>query len=306
MRKKKVDQNQISFFEMESFQPPEVVITSKVPDSFVQTQDNVSNALTTDLMDESERILELEKKKGRKKSSYITKITITYEGVDIQNRYGFSAFDQEVHDSVVSLYLAGNEYITPAMVYRAMTGKTESEYVHDDRVQEIERSIDKCRFSQLKIDAVEEAKAFGYDQATYSGNMLNADKVEIKTGGHRVTGYKLLAEPLLYRYTKASNQISVVDIKLLATPITKTIDIIVLQGFLLRKIEAMKNVNSERILYFSDIYEHLEAENATRQKKEKIRKFCKEILEFWIQKNYIKQYCFNNKGRVIHSITVFI
>ena len=306
MRKKKVDQNQISFFEMESFQPPEVVITSKVPDSFVQTQDNVSNALTTDLMDESERILELEKKKGRKKSSYITKITITYEGVDIQNRNGFSAFDQEVHDSVVSLYLAGNEYITPAMVYRAMTGKTESEYVHDDRVQEIERSIDKCRFSQLKIDAGEEAKAFGYDQATYSGNMLNADKVEIKTGGHRVTGYKLLAEPLLYRYTKASNQISVVDIKLLATPITKTIDIIVLQGFLLRKIEAMKNANSERILYFSDIYEHLEAENATRQKKEKIRKFCKEILEFWIQKNYIKQYCFNNKGRVIHSITVFI
>ena len=72
------------------------------------------------------------------------------------------------------------------------------------------------------------------------------------------------------------------------------------------KIEAMKNISSERILYFSDIYEHLEAQNATRQKKEKIRKFCKEILEFWIQKNYIRQYCFNNKGRAIYSITIFL
>lgn len=189
--------------------------------------------------------------------------------MDIQTKYGFTAFDQEVHDSVVSLYLAGNERFTPAMVYRAMTGKTDSEYVHESRVHEIEKSIDKIRFPQLKIDAGEEAIAFGYDQAYYSGNMLNADKVELKMGRSRVTGYRLLAAPLLYRYTKTSNQISAVDIKLLDTPVVKTEDIIVLQGFLLRKIESMEKHNTERILFFDDIYEHLGAMEATRLKKGK-------------------------------------
>ena len=305
MRKKNVDLEQISLFELDSFQPPEVIV-SKVPEQYIQTQEKVSNLMTDELLMEGERILELEKKKGRKKSSYITKISFTYEGIDIQNRYGFTAFDQEVHDSIVSLYLAGNECFTPSMVYRAMTGKTDSEYVHESRVREIEESIDKIRFSQLKIDAGEEAEAFGYDQAFYSGNMINADKIELKMGRNRVTGYKLLAIPLLYRYTKESNQISAVDIKLLDTPVAKTEDTIVLQGYMLRKIESMKKNNADRTLFFNDIYEHLNVVESTRQKKEKVRKAVKVILEFWIKKGYIKTYTYNKKGRAICSVTFVI
>lgn len=296
----------MSLFNEEGvFQPPEVIV-SKVPDKYVQTQDNVSSFMTSEFLAEGEQILELEKKRGRKKTSYITKISFSYEGVDIQNRYGFTPFDQEVHDSIVSLYLAGNECFTPAMVYRAMTGKTESEYVHDSRVKEIEKSIDKIRFSQLKIDAGEEAAAFGYEQAYYSGNMINADKVELRMGRNWVTGYKILTAPLLYRYTKASNQISAVDIKLLDTPIMKTDDIIVLQGYLLRKIEAMKNNGCERTILFDDVYKYLGAESSSRQKKEKVRKAVKSILDFWIKNEYINSYTYNNKGRAIYSITFFV
>lgn len=305
MGKEYFESEQISLFELSDFQPPEVVI-SKIPDKYVQTQDKVSNLMTNELLMESEQILELEKKKGRKKSSYMTKISFTYEGVDIQNRYGFTAFDQEVHDSIVSLYLAGNEAFTPAMVYRAMTGKTDSEYVHGGRIKEIEKSIDKIRFSQLKIDAGEEAVAFGYDQATYSGNMINADKVELKMGRNRVIGYRLLAAPLLYRYTKTSGQISTLDIKLLDTPVAKTEEVIVLQGYMLRKIEAMKKNNADRTLLFNDIYDHLKVMEATRQKKEKIRRIVKEILEFWVKKEYIKTFTYNTKGRSIYSITLVV
>ena len=131
-----------------------------------------------------------------------------------------------------------------------MTGKTNSEYIHPDKLKEIEESIDKCMFSKLVIDATEEAAYYGFEEAKYDGSLLSAEKMTIKMGGRRVAAYKILVEPLLYRYAKAGKQISAIDIKLLDTPVSKTNDIIVLQGFLLRKIEAMKSDRTaDRIIH---------------------------------------------------------
>ena len=308
-RKKTVDENQIEMIVVEKpdgNEPAELVILPKVPEQAVKTKDNVSNFITQNMLDAGEQLIELEKK-GRIKQQIRTKVSFSYEGIDILAKKEFTLFDQEVHDAVVSLYLAENKFISPAMVYRAMTGKTNSEFIHSSKLKRIEESIDKCMFSKLSIDASEGAALYGYDQAIYSGALLSAEKVSVTMGGNRIIAYKLNVEPLLYRYAKACKQISAVDIKLLDTPIQKSDDTIVLQGYLLRRIESIKSDRKmDRKILFEDIYEVLGVEKEQRVQVKRIRKYVQEILAFWIEKNYISRYEIIMNGRSFYGITIYV
>lgn len=306
-RKKKSDENQIEMVvvEKEDDGPAELIIFPKVPSQAVKTNDDVSNFITKNILDAGEQLLELERT-GRIKRQIRTKVSFSYEGIDIQTRKEFTLFDQAVHDAVVSLYLAENRFISPAMVYRAMTGKTNAEYIKPEKLKEIEESIDKCIFSKLSIDATEEATAYGYKQAVYSGALLAAEKVSVLMGGHRIIAYNITTEPLLYRYAKAGRQITSVDIKLLDTPIKKTSDNIVLQEFIMRKIEAMKgDRNYDRMILFADIYDVLNISSEQRVQVKRVRGYVKEILDFWMEKKYISNYEIVTKGKSIHGVTFY-
>ena len=294
-RRNMIDENQIEMVVVERPNekgPAELVISPKLPEKAVKTKDNVSSFITQNLLDAGEQLLEMEKG-GRVKKQIRTKVTFSYEGIDILTKKEFTLFDQEVHDAVVTLFKAGNHFITSAMVYRAMTGKTNSEYIHPDKLKEIEESIDKCMFSKLVIDATEEAAYYGFEEAKYDGSLLSAEKMTIKMGGRRVAAYKILVEPLLYRYAKAGKQISAIDIKLLDTPVSKTNDIIVLQGFLLRKIEAMKSDRTaDRIILYDDIYKifGINEPQKVKNQLQRIRKYMDTMLEYWKGEKYITDF----------------
>ena len=310
-RRNMIDENQIEMVVVERPNekgPAELVISPKLPEKAVKTKDNVSSFITQNLLDAGEQLLEMEKG-GRVKKQIRTKVTFSYEGIDILTKKEFTLFDQEVHDAVVTLFKAGNHFITSAMVYRAMTGKTNSEYIHPDKLKEIEESIDKCMFSKLVIDATEEAAYYGFEEAKYDGSLLSAEKMTIKMGGRRVAAYKILVEPLLYRYAKAGKQISAIDIKLLDTPVSKTNDIIVLQGFLLRKIEAMKSDRTaDRIILYDDIYKifGINEPQKVKNQLQRIRKYMDTMLEYWKGEKYITDFIVNKKGKSYYSVAIYI
>ena len=131
----------------------------------------------------------------------------------------------------------------------------------------------------------------------------------IKMGGRRVAAYKILVEPLLYRYAKAGKQISAIDIKLLDTPVSKTNDIIVLQGFLLRKIEAMKSDRTaDRIILYDDIYKifGINEPQKVKNQLQRIRKYMDTMLEYWKGEKYITDFIVNKKGKSYYSVTIYI
>jgi hypothetical protein len=128
-------------------------------------------------------------------------------------------------------------------------------------------------------------------------------------GGRRVAAYKILVEPLLYRYAKAGKQISAIDIKLLDTPVSKTNDIIVLQGFLLRKIEAMKSDRTaDRIILYDDIYKifGINEPQKVKNQLQRIRKYMDTMLEYWKGEKYITDFIVNKKGKSYYSVTIYI
>ena len=127
--------------------------------------------------------------------------------------------------------------------------------------------------------------------------------------GRRVAANKILVEPLLYRYAKPVKQISAIDIKLLDTPVSKTNDIIVLQGFLLRKIEAMKSDRTaDRIILYDDIYKifGINEPQKVKNQLQRIRKYMDTMLEYWKGEKYITDFIVNKKGKSYYSVTIYI
>ena len=93
------------------------------------------------------------------------------------------------------------------------------------------------------------------------------------------------------------------------TPVSKTNDIIVLQGFLLRKIEAMKSDRTaDRIILYDDIYKFFGINEPLKVKNQlqRIRKYMDTMLEYWKGEKYITDFIVNKKGKSYYSVTIYI
>ena len=92
------------------------------------------------------------------------------------------------------------------------------------------------------------------------------------------------------------------------TPVNKTKEIITLQGYLQRRIVAMKGSKlSKNILYdtiYSQIQIEAETDGALKKKKSKIREQIREILNDWKAKEFIKDYKEETRGRELYSIKI--
>ena len=95
-RRNMIDENQIEMVVVERPNekgPAELVISPKLPEKAVKTKDNVSSFITQNLLDAGEQLLEMEKG-GRVKKQIRTKVTFSYEGIDILTKKEFTLFDQ--------------------------------------------------------------------------------------------------------------------------------------------------------------------------------------------------------------------
>ena len=219
---------------------------------------------------------------------------------------------------VVTLFEAGNKIVTPATVYRAMNGLTETEKVSTQSIEAVKKSLDKSRFILVTIDYTEEAKLYNKnaEKTLYEGYLLAADKVIVKSGGVEQEGYLLLRKPLLYDYAQISGQILTVLAKLLQTKdaVRSTDEVIVIRGYLLRQIGWIKSDKSIRNdnITFQGIYEELEvfktnlSEKAYERKTAKVRSHVKAILDEWQGQGYIKSYEEYKERNAIRGVKITI
>lgn len=301
-------------------------IISILPTEYVMPNTQLSNDLSTGKSSEGthEMLVSASKKKSEK--PVLTKAILTFgddKAVITATRQKYTPYDSAVYSGVITLYEAENNVITPAMVYRAMNGLTDSEYVNPSTLAKVAKSIEKNRKSQLAIDFTEEAKQYmrayetpGKDfKTTYEGNLLVADKITVKNNGVEQTAYKILRKPILYEYAQTVGQVISVPIHLLQTKgsVRSTEDVIVLREYLLRQIENYKRRHrsgSFSLSYFS-IYEVCGITNEThknlKDKHKKIRSHTEALLREWQRQAYISGYESQRDGtRAISSVLISI
>jgi len=291
-----------------SFEDGEGSVATHRPQEFLKTGDRISNNIVKGFKD-GEAVFKGSAKTSRGLEPFVTRVSFSYKNVGIMvpsgGDKGFTSLDKEVHDAVVSLYAAGNMVFSPAMVYRTMAGKADSSYVHPEKLGEITASIYKCMSSIITIDAGEEAPVYGME-ALYSQNLIYAKAVTLKTKGWEVSAFMLIDEPVLFRYAKMKRQVFSVPLRVLDTPPSKTNDVIVLQGYLLRIVESLRRPGtkvSDMVLY-SSIYELLDEKYAAKQKLLRIRARVKSILNYWIDIGYIGGYMEIKKDKSKYAIQI--
>jgi hypothetical protein len=228
---------------------------SIIPENFYITNNKLSNEITKNFAQKG--TISLGVINPNKKGEIVTYNSLTYEGKDISitGRYEFTAYDRAIHNAVCSLYAAGNDIVSPTMIYRAVNGMTETEKVSPQSLEAVKNSLDKSRFMRLKVDYTDEAKVRGWnvDKTVIDSNLLEARGIIVEAGGAKVEAYKILAIPVLYQYSQRSKQIISIPSGLLDTKeaTRNTEEIISIKEYLIRRIEIMKHDKdmSNKIIY---------------------------------------------------------
>lgn len=209
------------------------------------------------------------------------------KGLSISGTEKLTQFDRIVLDAINSLFIEGhNAYITPQMILHVITGDM-NRRITPNYAKEINNSLIKLLFTHIIIKANDEAimypqlKNFEYHDTIVPGKMIKA-----QLNGTEVTCVHIRDVPPLYLYASKKNQISKIDLSLIKLPFAKDAkenkEHMTLLHYLLRRIIALKSLSNH--IKYNTIYQELQElgyASATKQKKLKIRKKVKEILDAW-------------------------
>jgi len=312
---------------------------SIIPEKHVIPSNKLANTITQDMVNTGENLLKVSSPGAKKLIK--TSCILTYEGKDVEltGRQAFTEYDRNVYNAVTSLYVHGDPQhnFTPAMVYRAMTGRTDNEKPTENQLKAIIESLDKMSFIKASIDCSEELKM---RRAALDGRQISKGKIgtyllaaktiELEAGGNVVNGYHLIEPPVLYEYAAAVKQVITVPIKMLdvkkldknGKPLTHSLKYtpqrVLIKGYLIRRIEGMKGQNSLKnpkirfLSYEKDgelhegLYSIAGADNPTKKEAFSIREDAAAMLSYWKAEGYIKGYEPYKEGRNIAGYTIVV
>lgn len=306
------------------------------PDKFVMPNNKLANRITSGF---SKLELNVACRGAKKPISVICDLMYEGDNVHLSGRQPFTEYDRNVYNAVSSLYVYGDpsHVVTPATVYRAMTGLTDTEKLTAGQLAAVTRSLDKMRFIRARIDCTAELQARritpnskqinGGEIDTY---LLAAEAIIVQAGGQTVKGYHIIKTPILYEYAAAVGQVltidkSTLDVKgidssgrITTRSLPNTEARILLKGYLIRRIEGMKGKNGLKnpviALYdyekdgetHQGLYSIAGKADAARKEMQRIRDDVEKMLAYWKATGYIVDYETQTKGKKItgYKITV--
>lgn len=294
-------------------QPPGLSVTTITPKEHLSTVDKLSGKafdIENDVLYTKKLIAVGVERRGSKKEIN-TLLSMSFEELEkagvIIDAKKLTPFDREVHDAITTLFVdGGNDVMSVEMIYRTMIGKPKARLA-PKQAEAITQSITKMMHTLITIDASQEAKAYGFDNLKYRGNLLYAEMAIASINNNVIEALHVIKEPVLYTYASRTNRIGRVDMKLLDSPINKNEETIILQGYLYRRILAMQHGQNKSIVY-DTVYKQLsiDAPNAAalRKKKADVRSKIKTLLDYWKKEKFIAGYVENKRGQEMYSVTI--
>ena len=232
--------------------------------------------------------------KGKPVSSFVT---VTSEKMDIFNGVRLTAYDRAVHDAVLSLTLADNEYFSDEMILSTMRGISSHKkgIAYEQQLQNIRDSMYKMQSVKIHIDAEQERAMYEFSFKTrykFIGNIVPCEIVEGNVGGKKKVIYHILSTLPLYEYSHEKNQIAQIDLDVLNIPkLTMNKENTALITALYHAVLARKNsksklykqvINLEKIYKDANIdFENAPSNAARWKRKNDMNKRVLAILDYW-------------------------
>ena len=205
-----------------------------------------------------------------------------------------TAFDKIIYIAAAALYNAGNEWITATQIYYLM-GNDRSKTPNAAQLDKILAGVRKMRNAGIYIDNSEEAKKYDYPVFRYEASLFPLEIVTATING-KTTGaaIHLLREPPLMTFARERRQVTTIDTRLLAAPISKTESHLAIQDYLLERIARAKRdgKKQERILYAKIA----EKTNNTGAKRSRVQEAVKIYLQHFKAETWITDFTTDKDG----------
>ena len=237
------------------------------------------------------RMISAESLKDKRKGKQINILyAIDFENIDkaVSITKRLTPYDELVYIAISALFSVGNDYITTAQIYNAMGFEGRPSKYDIDKIN---KAITKMSGARIHIDNLEEIQAkYKYPVVKYDGSLLPMERASIIINGQLAeAAIHIFREPPLISFARGRKQITTIERKLLASPISKTDQNIRLQTYLIERISRIKNdsKSSNKIL-FETLYS--ETGINTAKQKQRAPEKIKQLLDHYKECDFIKGY----------------
>jgi hypothetical protein len=299
------------------------VFTQKV-EKFLMPTSKIENALFDRRKNDAfyDNSLVIVKTGGSKTTPVEVLVSVDYHGLreqgkDITESQRLTAYDKEIHNAVISLYNAGNQYLSPNIIHNVLSGNKEYEGGSRKSLtvngrQEVLTSLSKMMETSIEIDARKEGRAFTGEEYQYSGKLLPSCFVNGVSLNNNPVKHclHLLSSPPLLEYSKVRRQLTSVDVYLLGVLTTRVIHVVV-KNYLLRELLWMKHSKErKRVIRYDTLQEYIGSVSSGSKddithRRQRLRANVIRCLNYWVSQDFIKGYR-EEKERNIFSKVVLI
>lgn len=127
----------------------------------------------------------------------------------------FGEFERAVLEGVFAQILAGNaQCMTPAMIYRAMTGKKAQSTVSEEMIEVIDRTITNCMYSPCVVCIADESGRECLDT-----NILHMRRRRRNVAGHMTVTYEVISMPIILELCMKTDALTLTPMRFLSAPI---------------------------------------------------------------------------------------
>lgn len=244
----------------------------------------------------------------------------------IQLGHNFGEFERAVLEGVFAQMLAGNAgCMTPAMIYRAMTGKQARCSVSAEMTEIIDRTVTHCMYSPCVVSVEGENGMECLDT-----NILHMRRRYRNVSGHVTVTYEVVAMPVILELCMKTDALTLTPMVFLSAPITMSKRGVAILNALQRHTapyiwSANGNLMLSRddsgitpdpiVLPYDELYqiawesdkigaEASGGERFTWSLMERVRKNVAVILSYWQDNGYIESWENNIKVRKVESVSI--
>ena len=222
----------------------------------------------------------------------------------------FTMFDRAVLSVCISEWLEGNRYTTPAIIYRALTGKVGTKAV-PSKIQ-LAAILDSVRLLMNRFiiyNTKELCELLGYNDGqpiTKNDVLLPGWFAEATTvNGNDATVIFFDRECPLLEIAQAKRQILTYDTHLLDVPNQNNTPMnIALKNYAMIRVQEIIAHRLMPVITFSDVFAKCRIEDAPRDKKLDARNNLLKFFEHLRSKGVINSFTLTKKGNTFHSIKI--
>lgn len=304
------------------------------PNNHLMPNNTLMNYLTQYAMINAGAV-ELPVLKDKKTTSHVV---VGYEEDPNISAFSLTEYERQVSDSIITIWEGTEEQGIPALftadtVFRNMPG--EGGKPSPQQKGAITKAIEKFRRLHVFVNATDEMRKRGLigesQKVIFDDMYLSVTRMEctVKNGGQVVEAYKINSEPIVYRYCKMTNQILSVsrdcieikktkknqttgEITISNLPVSMTTHRQAMTGYIIRRIEVMKRDRKNKkkqqsdIIRFDTLFNDVGLEDQDRNRAKENRKFCYQVLDYFMAIKYIKGYEVQKEGRVIAKFKILL